>query len=77
MRFQTRKRLALLVLVLGLPAYIIAAVAIMVALDRPPVWVEFGIYALLGVLWALPLRWLFLGLGRDDPDRNSEDGKGG
>ncbi|MBW7922457.1 MAG: DUF2842 domain-containing protein [Rubellimicrobium sp.] len=72
MRYRTRRRLALLVLVVGLPLYIIAAVAVMSALDRPPVVVEFGVYVLLGVLWALPLRWLFLGLGRADPDADGD-----
>ncbi|MCC7320883.1 MAG: DUF2842 domain-containing protein [Rubellimicrobium sp.] len=69
MRHRTRKRLAILVLVVGLPAYVIVAVGIMSALERPPFWVEFGIYVILGVLWALPLRWLFLGIDREEPDR--------
>lgn len=64
----TRKRLAILILVVGLPLYIVAAVAVMSALDRPPVWLEFGVYALLGFLWALPFRWVFLGVGKADPD---------
>lgn len=68
MRHRTRKRLSLLVLVVGLPVYIILAVSIMAALDRPPIWVEFLIYLVLGILWALPLRWLFLGIGQDDPE---------
>lgn len=68
MRHRTRKRLSLLVLVVGLPVYVILAVSIMAALDRPPVWVEFLIYLVLGILWALPLRWLFLGIGQDDPE---------
>ena len=65
---KARKRLSILILVVGLPLYIVAAVTLMSVLDRPPVWVEFGVYVLLGVLWALPFRWVFLGVGRDDPD---------
>lgn len=68
MRFRTRKRLALAVLVLGLPLYVIAAVSVMSVLDRPPFWVELVVYLGLGLLWALPLRWLFLGVGREDPE---------
>lgn len=66
--YKARKRLALLVLVVGLPAYVVLAVTVMNILGRPPIWVELLVYVGLGVLWALPLRWLFLGVGKDDPD---------
>lgn len=68
MRYKTRKRLALLVLVFGLPVYIIMAVYILSWFERPPLWVEFFVYVALGILWALPLRRLFRGLGQPDPD---------
>lgn len=68
MRYKTRKRLALLVLVFGLPVYIIMAVYILSWFERPPLWVEFFVYVALGILWALPLRGLFRGLGQPDPD---------
>ena len=68
MRHKTRKRLALLVLVIGLPLYIVAAVTIVGWFDRPPIWLEFLIYVALGIVWALPLRRLFLGVGQPDPD---------
>lgn len=74
MRLRTRKRLSLLVLIVGLPVYIIVAVSIMAALDRPPIWVEFLVYAVLGILWALPFRWLFLGVGQQDPDERGPEG---
>lgn len=68
MRYKTRKRLALLVLVVGLPLYIVAAVTILNWFDRPPVWLEFAVYVGLGIVWALPLRSLFRGIGQADPD---------
>jgi hypothetical protein len=68
MRYKTRKRLALLILVLGVPLYIMAAVTVLSWFDRPPLWLEFGVYVALGIIWALPLRKLFLGLGQADPD---------
>jgi len=74
MRHRTKKRLSLLVLVVGLPVYIIVATTIMAALDRPPVWVEFLIYVVLGILWALPFRWLFLGVGQGDPEEKGPEG---
>lgn len=68
MTFKARKRLAILVLVLGLPAYIILAVVIVGLFERPPILVELAVYIGLGVVWALPLKRLFLGIARPDPD---------
>ncbi len=68
MTFKTRKRLAILVLVLGVPAYIVAAVTLVGLFDRPPLLVELAIYIGLGVIWALPLKKLFLGVAKPDPD---------
>ena len=68
MKLQTRKRLSILVLVVVMPLYIVAAVTLMNWLDarfgRQPILVEVGIYILLGVLWALPFRRVFTGVGR-------------
>ncbi|MEM9971335.1 MAG: DUF2842 domain-containing protein, partial [Pseudomonadota bacterium] len=35
---------------------------------RPSIWVEFAIYVGLGVIWALPLKAVFKGIGQADPD---------
>ena len=61
------------ILVVGLPVYILAAVGIMSALDRPPLWVEFGVYLGLGILWALPFKAVFKGVGQADPDAPPSD----
>ena len=66
--WKARRRLSLLVLVVGLPIYIIAAVALVGLFDRPPLWLEFVIYVVLGIAWALPLKSLFRGVGKPDPD---------
>ena len=71
--YKTRRRLSLLVLVLGLPLYIVLAVTVVDLFDRPSILVELVVYAVLGVLWALPLRALFLGVGRPDPDAERGD----
>jgi uncharacterized protein (DUF983 family) len=65
--YKARRRLSLLVLVLGLPAYIVAAVTVMSTIERPPIWVELAIYVGLGILWAIPLRAVFKGIGKADP----------
>ena len=66
--YKTRKRLSLLVLLIGLPAYIVIAVTVVNLLDRPSLWVEFFVYVALGVLWAFPLKAVFKGIGQPDPD---------
>ena len=68
MTFKARKRLAIAVLVIGLPLYIVAAVVVVGLFDRPPILLELAIYIGLGVLWVLPLKRLFLGVAREDPD---------
>ena len=72
--YKARRRWSLVILVLGLPAYVIAAVTIMSNLGRPPIWLEFLIYVVLGVLWALPFRFVFKGIGKPDPDAAEKTG---
>ena len=67
MSHKARKRWSIFVLVVGLPIYILVAVGIMSSLERPHFLIEALIYLALGILWALPLRFIFLGVGREDP----------
>lgn len=66
--YKARRRLALFVLLVGLPAYIVISVSLINLLDRPSVWVELLIYLTLGLLWALPLKAVFKGIGQADPN---------
>lgn len=66
--YKARRRWSLVILLVGLPIYIFAAVAIMSALERPPFWLELLIYVALGVIWALPFRFIFIGVGKADPE---------
>jgi hypothetical protein len=36
--------------------------------ERPSVFVELLVYLGLGVIWAIPLKAVFKGVGREDPD---------
>ncbi|MCC6306109.1 MAG: DUF2842 domain-containing protein [Rhodobacteraceae bacterium] len=65
--WKTRRRLALAVLVVGVPAYVVLAVTLLDRLGRPPFLAELALHAGLGVLWALPLRVLFRGIARPPP----------
>ena len=71
--YKARKRLSLLVLIVGLPAYIVVAVTIMNMIERPSFLVELAIYVGLGILWALPLKAVFKGVGKEDPDADTAE----
>jgi hypothetical protein len=66
--YKARRRWSLVILLIGLPLYIVVAVTLVDLLDRPPVWLELVIYVGLGFLWMLPFRFVFLGVGQSDPD---------
>jgi hypothetical protein len=72
--FKARRRWALVILLVGLPAYIIVAVSIISVLERPHLAVEFLIYVALGIVWALPFRYIFRGIGQgDQQDQTGRD----
>lgn len=75
--YRTRRRLAILILVVGLPIYIVVAVNVVQIFDRPGILVELLIYVALGIVWALPLKAIFKGVGRADPDDEKRDPRGG
>lgn len=77
MKFKTRKRLALLVLLVGMPLYVVAAVTVVNLFERPPILAELAIYVGLGVVWILPFKRLFLGIARPDPDAEGSAGNNG
>lgn len=66
--YKARRGLSLLILLVGLPAYVVVAVSVVGLLDRPPFWAELLIYVSLGVLWTIPFRHVFRGIGQVDPD---------
>ena len=72
--YRMRKRLALLILVIGLPLYIGLVWGIMGAMNRPPIWAELLIYVALGIVWALPFKFIFKGVGQADPGADPDTG---
>jgi hypothetical protein len=68
--YKARRRWALVILLVGLPVYIVAAVTLVGLLERPGFLVELLIYVALGVLWALPFKFIFKGVGQADPDQD-------
>ena len=71
--YKARRRLSLVILILGLPLYIGVVWGIMGVLDRPPIWLELLIYIGLGFLWALPFKFVFKGVGQADPEARRDD----
>jgi len=65
--WKARRRWALAILVVGMPVYVVVVVNVLDRLGRPPFLVELAVYVVLGVLWALPFRFVFRGVGRADP----------
>ncbi|WP_296641279.1 DUF2842 domain-containing protein [Roseinatronobacter sp.] len=66
--YKARKRWSIFALVVALPLYIVVAVNVVEMFDRPPFLVELLIYVVLGIVWTFPLKKLFLGVGKPDPD---------
>lgn len=66
--YKTRRRLALLLLVVGLPAWIGFSWWLVSLFERPPLLLELVIFIALGVVWALPFKAVFKGIGQADPD---------
>jgi 1-acyl-sn-glycerol-3-phosphate acyltransferase len=66
--YKSRRRLSLLILLVGLPLYIVVAVNVIALFDRPSILVEVLVYVSLGVLWAFPFKYVVRGVGQADPD---------
>lgn len=70
--YRARKRLSLLILAVGMPLYIVVAVNVVdwanARWGRLPIWAELAVFVTLGLIWALPCRSLFRGIGQPDPE---------
>ena len=68
MSYKLKRRLSLLILLVGLPIYIILVVNFKSSFDRPNFVVELLIYLLSGVIWAFPLKSVFRGVGQAEEE---------
>jgi len=66
--YKARRRWALVILLVGLPLYIGLSAFLVDLLGYPAIWVQVLIYVGLGIIWALPFKAIFKGVGQDDPD---------
>jgi hypothetical protein len=68
MSYRTRKIVCAVLLMVGVPLYVVVASTVVGLFDRPGPLVELAVYIGLGILWAVPLRGLFRGIARPDPN---------
>ena len=70
--YKARRRWSLIILLVGLPIYVVSAISLIAVFERPSILLELFIYVALGVLWALPFKFIFKGIGQADQSGNSE-----
>ncbi|MCO6382963.1 MAG: DUF2842 domain-containing protein [Vannielia sp.] len=66
--YKARRRWSLVILLVGLPLYIAFAWWLTSLLPDLPLLVELLVFVILGVAWTIPVRKVFYGVGKDDPD---------
>ena len=71
--YKAKRRWSLIILLIGLPAYIILCVVLTNLLPRPNIILEFIIYVALGIVWIFPFKKIFLGVGQVDQNESSKE----
>lgn len=66
--YKARKRWSIVVLLVGLPLYVVVAITLVGLMGRQHILIELPVYILLGVAWVFPLKAIFKGVGAEDPD---------
>lgn len=73
---KSRRRWSLVILLIGLPLYVVVAVTLMnwlsASYGRLPILVELAVYIGLGVIWAFPFKFVFKGIGQGEPGKDAE-----
>ena len=67
--YKNRRRISLFLLLVGLPVYVIVAINILAFFERPSILLEVIIYLSLGIIWALPFKFILKGIGQADPEQ--------
>ena len=67
--YRLKRFLAIIVLLLWLPFYIVLVLNILALFERPSLVVELLVYVIAGVLWALPFKALFKGVGQQTKNK--------
>ena len=67
--YRLKRFLAIIVLLLWLPFYIVLVLNILALFERPSLVVELLVYVIAGILWALPFKALFKGVGQQTKNK--------
>ena len=67
--YRLKRFLAIIVLLLWLPFYIVLVLNILALFERPSLVVELLLYVIAGVFWALPFKALFKGVGQQTKNK--------
>ena len=74
--YKAKRRWSLVILLVALPIDIIVALNVLTffgeAPNRPPILLELLVYMVAGILWILPFKKVFLGVGQADPDADTD-----
>ena len=70
--YKARRRWSLVILIIGLPLYIIVATSLAGWLAPESILVELLLYIVLGIAWILPFKSVFRGVGQADPDADKD-----
>ncbi|WP_317057686.1 DUF2842 domain-containing protein [Roseovarius rhodophyticola] len=73
--YKTRRKLSLLILLIALPLYIVVAVNLtdwLRAQFEVGFLTELAVFVVLGIIWIVPLKSVFLGVGQADPDAQDD-----
>ncbi len=75
--YKSRRRWSLVILLIGLPIYIVVSISLVNLagrfFGRPVFLLEMAIYVILGIAWILPFKSVFLGVGQADPDAGADE----
>ncbi|MEO0922997.1 MAG: DUF2842 domain-containing protein [Pseudomonadota bacterium] len=75
--YKARRRWSLLILLVALPLYIVVAVNVADSLraryEGFTLVTELVVFVAVGVVWAIPLKPIFKGVGQADPDAVHHD----
>jgi len=68
--YKARRRWSLVILLVGMPLYVVVVVTVLNLIGQPPFLVELLVYVVLGFAWIMPFKSVFRGIGQVDPDKN-------
>lgn len=74
--YKSRKRWSLVILLVAMPLYIVVALTIVGWLFPDPLnkslLLELLVYIGLGIVWIIPFRFVFRGVGQADPEARDD-----